>query len=124
MRFTMDIVKQALNNPEFQKIMKNEQFDLFIMEELGQTDCLLGLGAHFNVPIIMITSIEPTPPVNSIIGNPSPYAYVPHMMTGFKAPMTFVQRMLNQLMSMVGELMLPFFYNEHYVIYKYKIFLF
>lgn len=116
---SINLIKQALNHPEVKQIMDDEQFDLVILEGMGQSDSLLGFGAHFNSPIILISSVEPMRMLNSIIGNPQPYAFVPHVMLGFETPMGFKHRLYNMLFTVLGEIMLHFLLKPHYEIYKY-----
>lgn len=116
-QFGMDLIEQMFSNSEFQKLL-DEKFDLFILEGVGQTDCLLGLGAHFNVPVIMIVSVEPPPSLNEIMGNPNSYSFIPHVMLDYKTPMNFIHRLFNMLFLIIGNILMIFFESNTIAVYK------
>jgi hypothetical protein len=75
--YYFDLGNATIHDPQFQKLMKEESFDLLV---LGFTfnAFLLGIGDHFKCPIIMVASAGVTPVLSYIVGHPSDFSAVPH----------------------------------------------
>lgn len=84
----------VIKNPQVQQLLKEATFDLVILEAVN-TDVWYGFGAHFQAPIIGISSYGTDAIIDDIMGNISPFNYVPLMATGFTEDMTFTQRIFN-----------------------------
>lgn len=117
-RIGLEISEHALLSTGMQKLMKEETFDLFIFEGLS-TDALLGIAAHFNIPSIAISSLEATPLLNALIGNPRSMSFVPNSFLGYQEPMNFKQRVINFFMSAMWELITQYTHYLNYEFYEY-----
>jgi hypothetical protein len=87
-----------LESPSFQKEILNsdKKFDLVLYEIFG-VDALVGLGQHFNCPVIGFATFAATSWVNQITGNPSGDSYIPNAFLSYTAHMDFKQRFFNTL---------------------------
>lgn len=81
---------------EFLATHKPGDFDAIILGYF-MNDFMLGLGAHFQCPVIISFMVRPIFAVNSIVANPELPAYVPTLFGNFKSPMTFMERVKNYL---------------------------
>lgn len=80
--------------PEFQKMMKEEEFDLVFIG-LFMSNFWLGLGDHFKCPTMMLSVNAAFTPTNVLFGNPSGVASVSSIMSFQAEPMNFLQRVKN-----------------------------
>jgi glucuronosyltransferase len=74
----------------------DQQFDLIITESFV-TDSVLGFAHKFKAPVVQVVAFGGTPWIGDMVGNTSPYSYVPDPMQNFSDRMTFWQRILNTL---------------------------
>lgn len=89
----------SMQHPEMKDFLQNHKagdFDLLILGYFIN-DFLLGLGAHFQCPIIVSFMIRPIFAVNTLVGNPEPSSYVPTVFTNVEQPMKFKDRLRNFL---------------------------
>ncbi|PSN51259.1 hypothetical protein C0J52_11767 [Blattella germanica] len=94
------ICDYALAYETMQNLMKsNEKYDLILLEYF-YSDCFYGFAHKFKVPVIQMCAFAGTEVLGDLIGNPSPYAYVPDPFTAFTDKMGFTERLLNT----VGQL--------------------
>ncbi|KAI8116886.1 UDP-glucuronosyltransferase 2B10 [Lucilia cuprina] len=98
--FFTNVTLTVMKNPQVQNLLKTESFDLVILESVN-TDAWYSLGAHFKAPIIGISSYGTDPIIDELLGNISPFTYVPLMATGFTEQMSYVQRMQNLLRKLL-----------------------
>ena len=105
-------VKKLLNS--------NEKFDAVIVE-LFAIDALVGLGQHFDCPIIGVNTFDGIYWNDVFTGNDSPYSYVPMAFLGLPDKMTFSQRLSNTFYSVVEKLLYNFYnlQNQQKVYEKY-----
>jgi len=70
--------------PEWKKFLKNAPKTPYDLLLLGYhfNDHLLGVAAHFNCPVAIIFTQQPTGFVNSLMGNPEERWYVPQPYDG------------------------------------------
>lgn len=108
--FTM-IVSQILalnnitmNNPKMIDFLQKHKAGDFDAVLLGyfMNDFMFGLGAHFQCPIIISTSISTIFSTNHMIGNPIEASYVPTLFLGPKQLLSFTMKVKNFL-SLVFE---------------------
>jgi hypothetical protein len=100
----IDIMNYTLNHPDFKKFLNSgEKFDAIIIE-LFVSESLLGLGKHFNCPVIGLSTFSSSKWTNDLTGNPSPYSYVPHNFIEYTDKMNFYQRLHNTLLSLFENL--------------------
>ncbi|XP_061397468.1 uncharacterized protein LOC133333153 [Musca vetustissima] len=93
----MTMANATMNNPkmlEFLETHKPGDFDAVVLGYF-MNDFMLGLGAHFQCPIIISFMVQPIFSINTLIGNPAESAYVPTLFMGFKQPMDFWNRVKN-----------------------------
>lgn len=92
--FFTNITKEVLNNPEVQRELiqsgKNH-FDLVIVEAL-RTDALYGFAAHFNAPIIGLSTFGTDWNIDELVGNTSPLSYIPLVTAGLSDRMNYWER--------------------------------
>lgn len=111
-----EIGESLLDLPAFKKIMDEENFDL-VITGIFMNNYLLGLGDHFKCPTIILNYVAPFQQSNLLIGNPTSYSSVPHMMME-SFDLSFNSRVKNFLMYNVE---LAAYYYTYYVqrsIYK------
>jgi len=115
----MHMANNSLFTSEFQKVMKEESFDLVIIGMfLG--DFLLGVASHFNCPAIVLCTIQATPLVNNFVANPSSISTVRHAMVQGpnEASMTFLERVKNVVISIIESFANIYRLGKHREFYK------
>lgn len=99
------LANDTMTHPKMQEFLQTHKagdFDVLILGYF-MNDFMLGLGAHFECPIILSFMVQPIFPINRMIGNPSESAYIPNMYTGLKQPMSFGSRVKNYLSSLFEQ---------------------
>ncbi|KNC25155.1 hypothetical protein FF38_08248 [Lucilia cuprina] len=99
----MKSANNSLNHPKMKEFLNQHQagdFDLVILGYF-MNDFLLGLGAHFQCPIIISFMIRPIFAIDTIVGNPEEPAYVPTLFSNLKEPLDFGDRVKNYLANFV-----------------------
>lgn len=99
MKFTYDWGKEACTNAYkskgLQKILKTkEKFDIILMEHFN-TDCMMGVAWHLQVPVISLSSCALMPWHYARVGNPHIPSYIASLFTFGSERMTFSQRFFN-----------------------------
>ncbi|TMW48121.1 hypothetical protein DOY81_006794 [Sarcophaga bullata] len=97
------MVINVLENPQVKKIMKNEKFDLIIVEAL-LGEALYGLGQHFNASMVGVSTFGTINFVDMLVGNISPSSYIPHMSLPFPNSMSLKERLINVLANIYDDL--------------------
>jgi hypothetical protein len=112
LNLNVDLSNKAIQLPEFQKVLKDEKFDLVIIG-MFFNNFLLGFGDHFKCPTVMLSTASHMSITNSITGNPAEINAVPsmHMIPVDPTKMTFLERMQNFLMN-GGELLMSAYINN------------
>lgn len=85
---------------EFLSTHKAGDFDALILGYF-MNDFMLGLGAHFQCPVIVSFMVRPIFAINSVMGNPELPSYVPNLFGNFKQPMDFGERVKNYLATFI-----------------------
>ncbi|XP_046980105.1 UDP-glycosyltransferase UGT5-like [Schistocerca americana] len=86
-----------LQDENFKRLLKSgDKFDVMIMEEFF-CECFLPLAHKFDIPVIGFTTFAPSAWQGDIVGNPSPYSYVPDTFLTYTDHMTFFERLHNTL---------------------------
>ena len=92
-----DIGEMVLKEKTVQELIhSNEKFDLVIIEQF-YNDAHKMLATHFGGIQIVFSSVGANFWVNSIVGNPSPLAYIPDVFLSYSSHMTFSERLVNTL---------------------------
>ncbi|CAH1102049.1 unnamed protein product [Psylliodes chrysocephalus] len=94
-----DVVNKTFEHVNFKKLL-NEKFDLIIMEQF-KFDAMKALSCHFNVPLIMVSTIGANVWVNVDTANPSPPSYIPDVFLSYSSKMNLWQRTFNSLTILV-----------------------
>jgi glucuronosyltransferase len=95
-QLTMKMANDSLNSPQFQRLMREETFELVILGYFVN-DFLVGLAPHFKCPMIVVSSTGTLKVLNDFVGNPTSVAGTSHLLTNINGPMTFMQRVKNMV---------------------------
>lgn len=95
----------VLMNPNITEIMISRSFDLVIVE-MFYTEALIGLGQHFDAPVIVVSTFGASQQTNDLVGNPSPLSYVPHVDATFSSKMGLLDRMINLALETTEKIIL------------------
>lgn len=109
-------LEMLLSNEVFRKEVLNsdQKFDLVLYEIFG-IDALVGLGQHFNCPVIGFTTFAATTWANQITGNPTANSYVPSAFLSYTAHMNFKQRLFNTLFGIAEKAITELYYFPNLV---------
>lgn len=89
------MTNHTMTHPKMVELLKsNKKFDLVFLE-IFVNEAMLGLGHHFNAPVVGMSTFGANNWINDMVGTPSPISYNPHFMLEYTENMTFVQRMYN-----------------------------
>ncbi|XP_017070038.2 UDP-glycosyltransferase UGT5 [Drosophila eugracilis] len=109
-----DLLDQP-NWKRFLNTVPNNPYDLLL---LGYhfNDHLLGVAAHFNCPVAIVSTQQPTGFVNSLMGNPEERWYVPqpydsHQRSGISA---WIFGIWEKLMEVIARRVLARIYSTHF----------
>lgn len=106
MDFLQTVTELTLNNTNVQNLLKsNDKFDVMIMEQFVN-EAFRGFQYHYDIPCIVFSTIKSNVWVNNIMGNPQNPSYIEEIMTSFRGPMTFFQRIYNSFLNVINYLML------------------
>ncbi|XP_016970999.1 UDP-glucuronosyltransferase [Drosophila rhopaloa] len=107
-----------LDLPEWKQFLRRSPDTPYDILLLGYhfNDHLLGVAAHFNCPVAIITTQQPTGFVNSIMGNPEERWYVPqpydgHQRSGVSA---WLFGIWEKLIEMLARRVLARIYSSHF----------
>lgn len=106
-----DMANETMNNFKFRDFLNTHKagdYDVLILGYF-MNDFMLGLGAHFQCPIIVSFMIRPLFTVSQMIANPPEASYVSTLLMGYKQPMDFWSRVKNFVAT----------YFEHFVFTAY-----
>lgn len=96
--------RRTLNDSGVQELLKSDQkFDVVIVEEF-LCDALKVFAAHFKAPLILFSTFGANRWINSFVANPAPPSYIPYTSTSFSSRMSFYQRFMNMLISIVIDI--------------------
>nr|QIK00363.1 UDP-glycosyltransferase [Xylotrechus quadripes] len=102
------MAEKALNHTNVKRLLDSgERFDVVIVEQFVN-DAMKLFANHFHCPLILLSTVGANSWVNMIAGNPSPPAYVPHMLSSYPARMTFFQRVGNVIKYMMDNVLSTF----------------
>lgn len=102
--FGLMLTERVLQHENVQKLLKSgAKFDAVLIEQFNN-DALKAFATHFRAPLILVSSIGANAWVNSLVGNPSPSAYIPEIFLSYSEHMTFCERIKNTLFGIITEL--------------------
>lgn len=96
-KFFVSVTRCVLTNKEVTETLLppgKDHFDLIIVEAL-RSDAYYGFAAHFNAPIIGISTFGTDWNIDALVGNESPLSYTPLATGGLTDRMTFLERLSN-----------------------------
>ncbi|EDV59182.1 UDP-glucuronosyltransferase [Drosophila erecta] len=108
-----------LDLPEWKRFLSNPPNTPFDLLLLGYhfNDHLLGVAAHFNCPVAIVSTQQPTGFVNSLMGNPEERSYVPqpydgHQRSGISARVfgiweKFIEILARRVLARIYSLHFP-----------------
>ena len=97
------ICNAALAEEPMQNLMKSkEKYDIIIVENFF-SECFLGYAHIFKAPVVQISTFAGTEDQADIVGNPTPYSYIPDPFQEFDQNMDFKQRLMNTLGYLVQK---------------------
>lgn len=101
----------SLNHPKFRNFLQTEQkFDVALVE-IFLSDAFLGVGPHFNVPIIGVSSFGASKWTADLVGTPEIPSYVPNAYIGYTHHMTFMQRLRNVYYYWAEDILHPILFD-------------
>lgn len=96
-----DVAEIALQSKNFKDLIKSkEKYDIIIMEYF-YNEVYVGLGYHFNVPVVILSSMASSPLTNYFVANPDSLSYAPNILTPIVGKMNFWQRLENLWINVV-----------------------
>ncbi|XP_058975190.1 UDP-glucosyltransferase 2-like [Musca domestica] len=112
------VTTNVMENSEVKNLLKNEKFDLLIIEVLS-TESLLGLGEYFQAPMIGVSTFGTIGFIDYLTANPSPASFIPHMSLQYGSHMSLWERTVNVLANVVDDLCLNYLMlPDHEKVYK------
>lgn len=107
---SVGLTRHTLESHSVQTLLSSKtNFDVIVLEAF-LNEALLGLGVHFQAPIISFPPFGASKLTNDMVGSPAPVEYVPHVTLAFTDNMTFVQRMINTLTSIAESMFVNLVY--------------
>ncbi|KAM7361148.1 UDP-glucosyltransferase 2-like [Cochliomyia hominivorax] len=92
--FFFNLTETVIKNPGVQTLLNTESFDVIIVEAL-HTDAWYAFARHFNAHLIGLSSFGSDPIIDELMGNMSPFSYVPLVTAGLTERMTYMERLRN-----------------------------
>lgn len=83
--------------------LRNETFDLLVLGYMFN-DFQIGVAAHFQCPIVVISTLKSSVLFRQLVGNPDGVAYTASPFLNFKGRMSFGQRLINFITTVVEHL--------------------
>lgn len=101
----LELTDKTLNHTNVQKLINSgETFDVVIVEQF-MNEALKALATQFKASLITLSTVGANSWVNTLVGNPSPPSYIPHLILSYSDQMTFYQRIVNTLMNLYSEIL-------------------
>lgn len=134
------LANSTLSHPNVQNLMKNEKgFDAVIVEVFwvealyGKSVELLvksfdkfylmtGFGAHFNCPVVALSTFSTSKWTNDLTRAPMEYSYVAHNFIKMSENMNFYERTLNTLSSQYENIFMEMVHYEKQVSQTIKVY--
>ncbi|XP_049793182.1 UDP-glycosyltransferase UGT5-like isoform X11 [Schistocerca nitens] len=99
-----------LKDENVQKLHKSgKKFDVIVLENIF-TECLHGYAHGFKAPVIVLSTFAGTDWMADMVGNPTPYSYVPNPFLELGTHMSFLERLQNTLVGVGGKIARQFLY--------------
>ncbi|XP_049943020.1 UDP-glycosyltransferase UGT5-like isoform X2 [Schistocerca serialis cubense] len=86
-----------------------KKFDVVVLEPFF-TECLLVLAHNFRAPMVVLSTFAGTDWMADMVGNPTPYAYVPNIFLELTTHMNFLERVQNTLAGVIPSIVRQLYY--------------
>lgn len=107
------LVNWTMHSENFKQLLRSdEQFDVVIVEIFG-SDALIGLGHHFNAPVIGLSGFGASKWTSDLVGTPIIPSFVPYPFNGFSDRMSFLQRLYNSASYWFEDIVMPLIYTPN-----------
>ncbi|XP_055308683.1 UDP-glucosyltransferase 2-like [Sitodiplosis mosellana] len=106
----MNFTKWTVSSRNLQDFLKIKQHFDVVVVETNLNDALLGLGMHYNAPIVAISAFGANKWTTDLVGTPIFASYVPFTLNHFTDRMTFWQRMYNSLSFWFEDIVHPVYF--------------
>ncbi|CAL8104484.1 unnamed protein product [Orchesella dallaii] len=90
-------------NPQLYEVLKNEKFDLVIID-IFLNYCVLGVIPHFKAPSILVSTMAAPSHFSNIFGNRLQPSFVPCSFLKYTDQMSFLERLINTVLDSVFAL--------------------
>lgn len=111
----LQITNKTIHDEAFRGLLSSgRQFDVVIVE-IFMAHALIGLGQHFNAPVICLSTFGDTIWTTQLVGSPSPTSFVPNPQLEFSHKMNFKERLQNGLISFAELMILKYYSNPKQV---------
>lgn len=105
-----DLTNWTISSHNFQNFLRTKQhFDVVIVE-MCLVESLLGLGYHYNAPIIATSAFGASKWTTDLVGTPNFASYVPHTNNHYSDRMSFWQRLYNSVMFWTEDILMPIYH--------------
>lgn len=113
----LDAGKALLEDQQLKKLMESESFDLIVINFV-MTDYFVGLGEHFDCPVIMISAAVLTTHTTRLLGNPLDVSAAKHFYLSKTENMNFWVRLGNFMLTGIDLVVLKYFEAKVENVYK------
>lgn len=100
----------TLSHPRFQQFLQSDaKYDVIVIN-IAISEALLGLGHHFQAPVIALSPQGALKSINDLVGTPNIPSYVPNTFLGYSDKMTFLERAETLFYSYLEDIYIAIFY--------------
>lgn len=91
-----DTSNETLNLPEIKVLLQSQEtYDVVLLDTFYGQEALVGFGDKFKAPVVSLSSFGSNSVIDSLTGNPHPYAYVASHEEPLTNKMTLYDRFYN-----------------------------
>lgn len=112
-----NLTNRTLQMDETQELMRTAKFDLVIVGWFVVTDSMIGMGAHFDCPIILFSPAGAMGTLYEAVGNPKGVNGFPHVLLADKK-MNFMGRVKTFSISILETLIVNLFKYKSRQVYE------
>jgi len=113
----IDICHQVYKNEEIQHLLQHGQFDLTIVNGIGN-NCFYGMLYQFKCPTMALLTLPAANFITERLGTHLPPSHVPLSFLDLTEKMTFTQRLTNSLVQWMIKLAEKLYYSRIYREFK------
>ncbi|XP_049946280.1 UDP-glycosyltransferase UGT5-like [Schistocerca serialis cubense] len=86
-----------------------KKFDVVVLEPFP-AECLLAFAHRFGAPVVALSTFVGTDWIADMVGNPTPYSYVPNAFLQLTTRMNFLERVQNTLAGIIPSIVRQLYY--------------